>query len=71
MEIEEALFSYLSTNASVTYLAGDHGYPMVIPQDVELKAEPGLRSAWAYQRVSGAETMDHDLSHHSYGSRLT
>lgn len=53
MEIEEALYSYLSTHATVGALVGTRGYPMTIPQEAK-------RPCWAYQVISHGEIMDHD-----------
>src|SRR5512139_393328 len=53
MEIEEAIYSYLSTHPKVEALAGDRGYPMTIPQEATMPC-------WGYQVISQGEIMDHD-----------
>lgn len=62
MLIEEALFSYLSTNAGVSALVSTRIYPMTIPQD---KALPAV----AYQRVGGLRVLAHDNSAKLAGGR--
>ncbi len=53
MIIEEALAYHLLNDAVVSALAGDRGYPQVIPQEAALPA-------WAYQRISGPRLLAHD-----------
>jgi len=49
MEIEEALFNYLSNYAELTALIGSQIYPMRLPQSVDLKENPAV----TYTRISG------------------
>jgi hypothetical protein len=53
MNIEEAIYSYLTIHPTVSDLAGARGYPMTIPQTANLPA-------YAYQVISHTELMDHD-----------
>ena len=46
MEIEEALVYQLHHDTGVAAIAGTRGYPIIVPQDVQLPA-------WAYQRIDG------------------
>ena len=53
MNLEEGIYTELSTDSGVTAIAGTRGYPLVIPQDASLPA-------WAYQRISGPRVLAHD-----------
>ena len=53
MNIFAALYGELSTDAGVVALASTRGYPSVIPQDADYPA-------WAYQQISGFDTLPHD-----------
>jgi hypothetical protein len=50
--IETSLIYILSQDSTVVSLAGNRGYPLVIPIDSELPA-------WAYQLISGMDGMAH------------
>jgi hypothetical protein len=52
MEIQEALYAHLIADGAVFALADVRGYPVVIPQDVDLPA-------WAYQQISAVHTLAH------------
>jgi hypothetical protein len=53
MDIEEAIYSHLTSDTSVYLLVGTRVYPLSIPQDIALPAV-------AYQRVSGPRDVAHD-----------
>ena len=53
MNIEEALYSCLTSDAGVAALVSTRIYPNVVPQDIALPAV-------AYQRISTTRVMAHD-----------
>lgn len=53
MNLEEGLYTLLSTNASITGLVSTRIYPLVIPEDSAL---PVI----AYQRISSSRILAHD-----------